>query len=77
LGTTIVSTPMVIMIALSDWVTYILVGCLKVSTIVTFDTFNEVKLTQVWRCSILWLPMGIFYGAKCGCEYTFGSLFLN
>jgi len=41
-----------------------------------FDTINEVVLTKGWRCSILWLPIGIFYGAKCECEYTFGCLLL-
>ncbi len=33
-------------------------------------------LTWGQRCSILWLPIGILYGAKCGCEYTFNSLLL-
>jgi hypothetical protein len=27
------------------------------------------------RCSIMWLPIGIFYGVECGCKYTSSSLF--
>ncbi len=57
--------------------TPILVGCLQISTIVAFDNLGEVKLTWMWRCPILRLPIGIIYGVKCGCEYTFGVLLLN
>jgi hypothetical protein len=65
------------MTALSDWVTSILVGCLRFLTIATSYTICEVALARVYLYSILWLPIGSLYGAKCGCEYTSGFLFLN
>ncbi len=42
LGATIVSTPMVVMITLGDWVTYVLAGCIWISTSVAFEIFSEV-----------------------------------
>jgi len=42
-----------------------------------FWTLGEVVLTRVWQCSILWLLIGIFYGAKYGCEYISNFLLLN
>jgi hypothetical protein len=62
---------------LNGWITSIPIGCFQISTIVASDIIGETKLIQVWWCPILWLPISIFYGAKCGCEYTFGTMFLN
>jgi hypothetical protein len=45
-GATTVSTQVVVTPTSSDWVTIILVGCLWVSTIVTFDMIDEVVLVQ-------------------------------
>jgi len=61
---------MVDILASSDWVTTILEGHLQVSTNITFGTISEVVLIRGRQCSILWLPIGIFYGAECGCKYT-------
>jgi hypothetical protein len=47
LGATTVSTPMVVIISLSDRVTSIPVGCLQTSTITTFDILGEAKLIRV------------------------------
>ncbi len=77
LGAIIVSTLVVIMTTLNDWIISILVNCLWVLIIVAFDIIGEVVLTWVQQCSILWLPIGSFYGVKCGWEYIFGFLFLN
>jgi hypothetical protein len=65
-GTTTVSTLMVVILAF----------CLRVSTTTTFDTIGEVVLIQGRQCSIMRLPIGILYSAKCGCEYPYNSLFL-
>jgi hypothetical protein len=61
---------MVVIPASSDWVTTILEGHFQVSTTTTSGTIGEVVLIRGRRCSILWLPIGIFYGAECGCKYT-------
>jgi hypothetical protein len=58
----------------SDWITPTPTCCFRVSTIATFDIIGEVLLTWDWRCSNLWLPIGIHCGAICGCEYC--SIFL-
>jgi len=76
-GATIVSIPMVVMITLNDWITYVPASYLRISITVAFETFGEVELIRVWRCSILWLPIGVICGVECGCEYTFGALLLN
>jgi hypothetical protein len=69
LGTTTVSIHVIVISTSSDWVTTTPVGCLQVSIIATFDMINEVVFIRRQQCSILWLPNGIFYGAKCGCKY--------
>jgi len=66
----------VVIPALSDGVITIPIGCLWVSTTVVFDTIGEILLIGRWQCSIQWLPIGMLCGAKCGCEYTSGSLLL-
>ncbi len=76
LGSTIVSIHLVVMIALNDWITSVPIGCLRVSATIASNTFGEVMLTLIRRCSNLWLSIGILYGAKCGCEYISGSLLL-
>jgi hypothetical protein len=43
-GATIVSTHVVVIHALSDWVTTIATSYISVSTIVVFDTIGEVLL---------------------------------
>jgi hypothetical protein len=63
------STLVVVITALNDWISSILVGCIRVSTIVTFYTLGEVVLTLVQQCSNLWLPINILCGVECGCEY--------
>ncbi len=75
-GIITVSTPMVVIPPLNDWVITTIVSCLQVSIIAIFDTIGGVVLTRGWWRSILWLPIGIFCGVECGCEYTFGSLLL-
>jgi hypothetical protein len=45
-GATTVSTHMVVILALSDWVTTIPASCLWVSTIVVLDTIGEVLLIR-------------------------------
>ncbi len=65
-GTLTISTLMVV----------IPVFCVRVSTTVASDTINEAIFIRGQQCSILWLPIGILYGAKCGCKYPFGSLLL-
>jgi hypothetical protein len=77
LGATTISTLVVIMTTLGDWVTSILAYYFQILTIVIFDTLGEAKLTWVWWCPIMWLPIGILCGAECGCEYTSGALLLN
>jgi hypothetical protein len=76
LGTTIVSTLMIVISILRDRVTSIPIGYFRVSTIVNFNTFGEVVLIIVQWCSNLWLPISILYGAQCGCAYTSDSLLL-
>ncbi len=76
LGTRTISTPMVVIFALSDWITPIPTYCLWVSTIVVYDTIGGTMLTRNWHCSNLWLPIGILCCAICGCEYPSGSIFL-
>jgi hypothetical protein len=76
LGATTMSTPMVFITTLCDWVTSIPTGCYWVLTITTSNTFGEVVLTLVWRCSNMWLPISILCGVECGCVYTFSSLLL-
>ncbi len=76
LSTTTISIPMVIIPTSSDWINPIPTFCLWVSTIVVFNTIGGVVLIQDWWCSSLWLPIGIFYGAKCGFEYSSGFLLL-
>ncbi len=76
LGATTISNPMVGIPASNDWITLIPTCYLWVSTTATFDIIGEVVLTRGQWCSIQWLHVGIFYGAECGCEYTFGSLLL-
>jgi len=77
LGATTISTPMIVMITLGDWVTFILVGCLQISAIVASNTLGEAKLNRIWWCPIQWLPIGILRGATCGYEYTSNILLLN
>ncbi len=77
LGTTTISTPMVVMTTLSDWITFILIAYLWFLTTTASNTVCEVVLVQIWWYSIMWLPIGSLRGAECGCEYTFGSLLLN
>jgi hypothetical protein len=77
LGATTVSTHVVVMTTFGDWITSILVGCLWISTTIASDILGETKLIQVCRCPIMWLRIGIFCGAECGREYTFGTLFLD
>jgi hypothetical protein len=76
LGTTTVSTHAVVITLLSDWITFILTNYFQVLVIVASNTLGEVLLILVWQCSNLWLPIGIFCGAECGCEYTSSSLLL-
>jgi len=76
LNATFVSTPMVIITALSDWVTSILAGCLQVSVIAASNTLSEIVLILIQWCYNLWLPISILYGVESRCEYTFGFLFL-
>ncbi len=40
------------------------------------DTIGGAMLTWDWQCSSLRLPIGIHYGAVCGCEYPSDYLFL-
>ncbi len=77
LGARTVSTPMLVITSLSDWMTSIISGCLRISTTTTFDILGKNELIRVWWCPILWLPIGILCGAKCGCEYTFNILLVN
>jgi hypothetical protein len=72
-----ISTPMVVMTTLTDWITFIPIGCFQFLTTVIFYTLCEVVLAWVRQYSILWLPIGSLYDAKCGCEYTSSSLLLN
>ncbi len=76
LGTKIVSIPMVVILASSNWIILTLACCLWVLTTITFDIIGGVVLTQDQCCSNLWLPIGILCGAKCGCEYPSGPLLL-
>ncbi len=76
LGTTTLSTHVLAITTLSDWITFILASCLRVSTITTFDTLGEAVLTLIRWCSNLWLPISILYGGECGCEYTSSFLLL-
>jgi len=76
LGTTIVSTLVVVIRASSDWVTLIPVCYFRVSIIVVSNTTGGVVLTQDQWCSNLRLPIGIHYGVVCGCEYSSGSLLM-
>jgi hypothetical protein len=48
LGVTTISTPMVGITTLSDWVTSTLISYIWISTTTTFDILGEVELTQVW-----------------------------
>jgi hypothetical protein len=66
LGATTISTHVVVMTTLSDWITSIPTNCFRISTTSTSYTPNEVVWTWVWQCPILWLPIGIICGAKCG-----------
>jgi hypothetical protein len=77
LGATIVSTHVVVITILSDWITSIPIGCLWVSIIIDYDTLGEVVLTIIWWCSNMWLPIAILYGVEYGCVYTFGFLLLT
>jgi small-conductance mechanosensitive channel len=52
LGATTVFTPVVIMMTLGDWVTYVLASCIWIATTATSNTLGEVKLTWVWQCPI-------------------------
>jgi hypothetical protein len=74
---TIVSTLMVGITILNDQVTFILTHCFQILVTTTSETLGEDKVTWIWRCPILWLPIRILCGAKWGCEYTFGTLLLN
>jgi hypothetical protein len=47
LGATTISTHVVVMITLGDLVTYVLAGCLRISTTIVLDTLGEIELTQV------------------------------
>jgi len=76
LGSTIVSSLMVVIPALNDWVSFIPTCCFRVSTIIASNTIGEIVLTWNWHCSSLWLPIGILCGAICGCEYPSGYLLL-
>jgi len=76
LGTTIVSTPMVIIPTSSDWVTPIPTCCFQVSTTTTSNTIGEVVLMQDQWCYNLRLPINIHYGVVCGCEYPSSFLLM-
>jgi hypothetical protein len=67
---------MVVMPTSSDWVTPTPTSCLWVSTITTSNTIGELVLIRNWRCSILWLPIGILCSVECEWEYTSSFLFL-
>jgi hypothetical protein len=64
----------VVITTLGDWITSILIVCFRISTTTTFDTLDEIEFIRVWWCPILWLHIGILYGAECGCEYTSSTL---
>ncbi len=74
---TTISTHVVGIIKWSCWITFIPTNCLRISTITTFDTRDEVEVIRIWQFPILWLPIGILCGAEWGCEYTYGTPFLN
>jgi len=76
LGSTTISTLVIVIHALSDSITPTPTCCLWVSTTTAFDTIGEVVLTQDLRCSCLRLPNGILCGVVCGCEYTSSFLLL-
>ncbi len=76
LGPITVSIHVVFILALSDCVTPIPACCFRVSITVAFDIIGGTMLFRYWRCSSQWLPIGILYGAICGCEYPSGSLLL-
>ncbi len=76
LGATSVSTPMVVILALNDWITPTPTYYFWVSIIVASDTIGGAMLTRDRWCSILRLPIGIHCDAICGCECPFGSLLL-
>jgi hypothetical protein len=76
LGTTTVSTLVVVIPTISDWTTPTLACYFRVSTIVASDTIGGAMLIRDQWCSILWLPISILCDAICGCEYFFGSLLL-
>ncbi len=77
LSVTTISNHVAVITTSSDWITPIPTGCFQVSTTITFYTLNEVVFIQGRWCSIMWLPIGILFGAECGCEYTFSSLLLS
>jgi len=77
LGATTIYTLVVSITSLSSWVTFILISCLWILTIVTFGTFSEVEFIWVWLCPIMWLPIGIRCGAEWGCDYISSTLLLN
>jgi hypothetical protein len=62
LGATTVSTPMVVICALSDWVILIPTCYFQVSTTVAFNTIGEVVLIQDRHYSNLWMwiPLQFF-----------------
>ncbi len=74
---TIVSFPIVGITTLSGWRTFIPTCYFQISTTSIFDTLGEVDVIQIWWCPILWLPIGILYGAKYGCECTSNTLLSN
>ncbi len=76
LGATIVSTLVVVIPTSNDWITFTPTCFLQVSTIATSNTISGVVLIQDRRSSSLLLPIGILYGAQCGCKCTFGFLLL-
>ncbi len=77
LGITTISTLVVVIPTSNDWITLNVTSCFQVSTTAISNTISEIVLIRGQRCSILWLPIGIFCGAECGCEYTCGSLLLT
>jgi hypothetical protein len=77
LGAKKISTLVVGIIELNDWMTLISTGYLRIFAIDTSNTLGEIELTWIWRCPILWLPIGILCGVECRCEYTFAIMFLN
>jgi hypothetical protein len=76
LGTITISIPMVVILALNDWITPTLAYYLWVSATVASDTISGAVLTWDWHCSSLWLPIDIFHGVVCGCEYLSNFLLL-